>query len=53
MFPDRSAANWNPNNRDVAFDSSMPHDPIFGLMDESLLSFPEVSEAFFHDSAGF
>ncbi|KAI1612428.1 fungal-specific transcription factor domain-containing protein [Exophiala viscosa] len=53
MFPDRSATNWNPNNRDVAFDSSMPHDPLFGLMDESLLSFPEVSETIFHDSAGF
>ncbi|KAK5231477.1 hypothetical protein LTR72_000659 [Exophiala xenobiotica] len=54
MFPARNAANPNLQcSGEALFDSNIPDDPLFGLMDESMLSFADVTDTFFNGTSEF
>jgi len=54
MFPVRNAANPNPQcSGEALFDSNIPDDPLFGLMDESMISFADVTDTFFTGTSAF
>ena len=54
MFPTRNAASSNVQySGEVIFDSNIPDDPLFGLMDEPILPFTDISDTFFNGTTPF
>jgi len=53
MFPTRNASNSNIQfSGDVTLDE-IPNDPLFGLMDEPMLPFTDMTDTFFNGSTAF
>ena len=49
MFPTRNSASSNVQySGEVIFDSDIPDDPLFGLMDEPMLPYTDMSDTFFN-----
>jgi len=53
MFPTRNASNSNIQfSGEVTLDE-LPNDPLFGLMDEPMLPFTDMTDTFFNGSTAF
>jgi hypothetical protein len=54
MFPTRNAANSNIQfSGEAILNSEIPDDPLFGLMDEPMLPFTDMSDTFFNGANTF
>ncbi|KIW88573.1 uncharacterized protein Z519_10619 [Cladophialophora bantiana CBS 173.52] len=54
MFPTRNMTSSNVQySGEVVFDSDIPDDPLFGLMDEPMLPYTDMSDTFFSGTRSF
>ncbi|KIY01559.1 uncharacterized protein Z520_03111 [Fonsecaea multimorphosa CBS 102226] len=54
MFPPRTVTSSNVQySGEVIFDSDIPDDPLFGLMDEPMLPYTDMSDNFFNGTRAF